>query len=295
MPRLVDPRLIHIARHPGVFALDVLKDFRANQGLLLAGAVAYYALLSVVPLLILAVIALSHVVDQAALLQMLGGLMEYVAPGEGPVIQAALRVFLAHHAGLGWVLLITLLFFSSLGFKVLESAISVIFTHRIETRKRHALVSLLLMPAGYILFIVAGLFAGTLLSVSLAAVGDRGVVLFGHTWLVDQFSRWLVYGAGVLGEILLISAIYYFMPVGRLTARHALIGGVTATLLWEIVRHVLGWYLRSLSQVNVVYGSFAAAIVVLLSLELAATILLLGAQVIASYERIRLGEDGEQT
>ncbi|MDP3170058.1 MAG: ribonuclease R, partial [Polaromonas sp.] len=41
-----------------------------------------------------------------------------------------------------------------------------------------------------------------------------------------------------------------------------------------------------LSQVNVVYGSLTTAIVVLLSLEIAATLLLLGAQVISEYERI---------
>jgi len=67
---------------------------------------------------------------------------------------------------------------------------------------------------------------------------------------------------------------------------HALIGGATAGLLWELIRFGLAWYFASLSQVNVVYGSLATAIVVLLSLEVAATLLLLGAQVIAEYERI---------
>ena len=37
-----------ILRAPGAFGLPTLKAFRANQGLLLAGAVAYYALLSIV-------------------------------------------------------------------------------------------------------------------------------------------------------------------------------------------------------------------------------------------------------
>jgi uncharacterized BrkB/YihY/UPF0761 family membrane protein len=68
--------------------------------------------------------------------------------------------------------------------------------------------------------------------------------------------------------------------------RHALIGGITATVLWEITRHVLVWYLTTLSQVTVVYGSLTTAIVVLLSLEVAATLLLFGAQVISEYERI---------
>jgi len=45
-----------------------------------------------------------------------------------------------------------------------------------------------------------------------------------------------------------------------------------------------------LSQVSVVYGSLATGIIVLLSLEVAATLLLLGAQVIAEYERIETGE-----
>ena len=52
------PAVTHVLTHPGAFAMQTLKGFRANQGLLLAGAVAYYTLLSIVPLLILIVIAL---------------------------------------------------------------------------------------------------------------------------------------------------------------------------------------------------------------------------------------------
>ena len=51
-----------VLTHPGTFALTVLKRFRANQGLLLAGAVAYYTLLSLIPLLILILLALSNIV-----------------------------------------------------------------------------------------------------------------------------------------------------------------------------------------------------------------------------------------
>jgi len=40
----------------------------------------------------------------------------------------------------------------------------------------------------------------------------------------------------------------------------------------------------------VVYGSLTTSIVVLISLEVAAALLLLGAQVIAEYERIEVGE-----
>ena len=280
--KLIDPRTTHVLKNPVAFALQVVKAFQANQGLLLAGAVAYYALLSIVPLLILMVIALSQVFEQDVLLATLNRALEYVAPGEGHAVVAELKV-------IGWMLFITMLFFSSLGFKVLESAISVIFLHRIEKSARHILVSLLLMPFGYIFFIGAVLFVGTFVIIDLMAIGGGHIVILGHSWSLGGFSRWLIYVAGVFGEVLLISAIYYFMPVGRLTARHALIGGATATLLWEFIRHALGWYLGTLSQVRVVYGSLTTAIVVLLSMEVAATLLLLGAQVIAEYERIEIG------
>ena len=82
------------------------------------------------------------------------------------------------------------------------------------------------------------------------------------------------------------------MPVGRLSFRHALAGGVTATVLWEFVRRVLAWYFATLSMVNVVYGSLASTIGVLLTLEAAALVLLIGAQVIAELERSRKPRHG---
>ncbi len=287
--KLIDPRTTYVLKNPVAFALRVLKAFQANQGLLLAGAVAYYALLSIVPLLILMVMALSQVIEQEVLLATVVRALEYVVPGEGRAVVAELKSFLDHREVIGWVLLVTMLFFSSLGFKVLESAISVIFLHRVERHKRHFLVSLLL-PFGYIIFIGTVLFVGTFLIVDLLAVGSENLLFMGHSWSLGGFSRWLIYAAGVVGEILLISGIYFFMPAGRLTAHHALIGGISATLLWEIIRHALGWYFGTLSQVSVVYGSLTTAIIVLLSLEVAATLLLLGAQVIAEYERIDLGK-----
>ena len=89
------------------------------------------------------------------------------------------------------------------------------------------------------------------------------------------------------GEIIVLTSIYMVMPVGRPSWRHALLGGVTAALLWEITRHTLVWYFSTMSQVKIVYGSLTTAIVVLLSLEIAAMVLLLGAQVIAEFERAR--------
>src|SRR4030065_1031014 len=97
--QLIDPRTAHVLRNPVAFALQVLKAFKANQGLLLAGAVAYCALLSIVPLLILMVIALSQVIDQEMLLATLRRALEYVVPVEGRAVVAELRALLDPGAG----------------------------------------------------------------------------------------------------------------------------------------------------------------------------------------------------
>jgi membrane protein len=284
----INPRIVHVLKNPVAFTILVLKAFQANQGLLLAGAVAYYALLSIVPLLILMVIALSHVIDQEVLLTTLRRALEYAVPGEGKTIVVELRAFLAHRDVIGWVLLVTMLFFSQLGFKVLENAISVIFLHRVAVRRRHFIVSLLL-PFGYIIVIGAALFASTYVIADLGTMGGESLELLGRSWSLSGPSSVLIYAAAVAAEILLISGIYYFMPVGRLSLQHALIGGAAATVLWELIRHGLRWYFGTLSQVSVLYGSLATSIIVLLSFEVAATVLLLGAQVIAEYERIDVG------
>ena len=288
------PAVTHVLTHPGAFAMQTLKGFRANQGLLLAGAVAYYTLLSIVPLLILIVIALSHVIDQAELLGTLGRYLEWLVPGQSKAIVRELANFLDHRDVIGWVLLATMIFFSSLAFSVLENAMSVIFLHRVAIRRRHFLVSALL-PYCYILFLGIGLLVVTLVSGVLQAVGQESVDFLGHTWSLGGVSGMLLYMLGIGGEIFVLTSIYLVMPVGRLSLRHALIGGVTAALLWEVTRHVLLWYFATLSQVSVVYGSLTTAIVVLLSLELAATVLLLGAQVISEYERIGTSKPGATT
>jgi len=274
-----------VLKHPGAFALQTLKAFRANQGLLLAGAVAYYALLSIVPLLILTVIALSYVIDQAELLVTLGRYLEWLVPGQSQSIVAELMNFLDHRGVIGWVLLATMIFFSSLAFTVLENAMSVIFIHRVAIRRRHFLVSALL-PYCYILFLGLGVLLVTLVSGSLQAMGQESVDFLGYTWSLGGVSGVLLYLLGLGGEIFVLTSVYLVMPVGQLSLRHALIGGLTAALLWEITRHVLVWYFATLSQVGVVYGSLTTAIAVLLSLDLAATLLLLGAQVISEYERV---------
>ena len=231
-------------------------------------------------------VALSGVLDPDQLLATLGEYLEYIIPGQAPAIVSELRVFLTHKDAIGVVLVVTMLFFSTLAFTVLENALSVIFYHRAATKRRHFVVSAL-MPYVFIVFLALGLLLVTVVSGRLAVMATRNIVVFGDPTSLDGLSGYLLYLMGVAGEILLLTAIYLVMPVGRLSFRQALIGGASAGILWEMTRHVLVWYYGTLSQVQLVYGSLATAVMVMLSVEIGAVLLLFGAQIIAEHERMR--------
>lgn len=284
---LLSSRARFVLDNPWRFVRQVISGFRANQGFLLAGAVAYYTLLSIVPMFALMLVLLSQIWDLQALLATLREYLALVAPGQTQALIDQLRVFLENWKVTGMVGIAVLLFFSSIAFTVLENAMSVIFFHRVAVRRRHFLVSAVI-PYCYMLLLAAGMLVVSTVSSALDRLDTRSLMVMGHIWSLGSVEKILVYGFGVFGEIFLLTSLYLVMPVGRLALRHALIGGITAALLWEATRHIMVWYFSTLSLVNVIYGSFAATIIILLSLEAAAIILLLGAQVIAEYERIGL-------
>lgn len=275
-----------VIKHPAAFALRTLGSFRRNQGLLLAAAIAYYALLSVVPLLILSVIALSQLVSQTELLATIGRYLEWVVPSQSRTFLKEVSVFLENRATIGAVLLATMLFFSSLAFSVLEKAMAVIFAHRTVLEQRHFLTSAVL-PYCFVLLLGVALLGVTIASIALEAIARASLHFLGRDWSLGGFAGELLYLVGLSAEVLIVTAIYLVMPVGRLRLRHALFGGCTATLIWEVIRRILVWFFTTLSKASLVYGPLATAVVAMFSMEIAATVLLLGAQVIAEYEQLR--------
>lgn len=258
--------------------------FRRNQGLLLSGAVAYYTLISLVPLFVVLLVALSHLMDEERLLTTVRENLDLVLPGQADAITAQVGSFLEHRPVVGVVGGLVLFFFSGAAFSVLESAMSVIFFHRVQERPRHALVSGVI-PYLFVAALGVGLLVVTLISGALDVVGRDVVRVLGHEFALAGLSRGLLHAVGFVGLSLLLTALYLVLPHGRLHLRHALAGGVTATVLWEITRSILVWYLARLSMIDVVYGSLATTVMVLLSLELGSLIVLFGAQVIAELER----------
>jgi YihY family inner membrane protein len=278
-------RLRFVLDNPWLFARRVLTGFSANQGLLLSGAVAYYTLLTIVPMFALIITGLSQIQEIQPLLESLREYLQLIAPNQADALISQISAFQQNWKTVGLMGILLLLFFSSFAFTSLENAMSVIFFHRVAIHRRHFMISAII-PYCYILLLAVGMLLVSMVSGSLHSLDTRSVMVMGQHWSLSGIETALIYMLGVIGEILLLTSIYLVMPVGKLSLRHALIGGITAAFLWEITRHILVWYFSTLSLVNVVYGAFATVIIILLSLEAAAIILLLGAQVIAEYERI---------
>jgi len=274
------------------FLLRVVRGFTRNQGLLLSSAVAYHTLLSIVPLSILALIVLSHFIEGERLIHTLTTYLEMLIPGYAATLTEQVRVFLEHRKVIGIIGFLGMLFFSSIAFSMLENAMSVIFFQRVRIQRRNFLISAII-PYGYILLMGLGIVLVSFIAGALDILAKRQLLLFGWSLSLEVTSRVALYILGILGEVLMFTSIYWVMPVVRITFRHALIGGTTATVLWEITRRVLVWYYAALSMVNLIYGSIATVVVALLSVEAVALILLLGAQVIAELER-KTGELTEE-
>lgn len=266
------------------FLLRVVRGFRRNQGLLLSSAVAYHTLLSIVPLSILALIVLSHFIEEERLIHTLTTYLEMLIPGYAATLTEQVRVFLGHRKVIGIIGFLGMLFFSSIAFSMLENAMSVIFFQRVRIQRRNFLISAII-PYVYIVLMGLGIVLVSFISGALEILGKEQLLLFGWSLSLEGTSRVALYMLGIFGEVLMFASIYLVMPVVRITFRHALIGGMTAAILWEVTRRVLVWYYAVLSMVNVIYGSVATVVVALLSVEAVALILLLGAQVIAELER----------
>jgi len=259
----------------------VLANFAKHKGILLAGGIAYNALISLVPLVAVLLVALSQLFDPVQLVAILRSELALVIPGQAEGLVTEVERFLAQRQVIGGVGLIVLIFFASLAFRMLGDALAVIFEHRrLPVRRRFWIAALL--PYLHIALLGVALVVLTAFIALIDALPGEGGRRLGLTQsgLLDG----ILYVGGVLGQVLLFTLIYRLMPAIAVQTRRALVGGICAAAMWEVVRRILTWYFTSISLVSVIYGSLTTVVIVLLTFEIAAVIILLGAQIIAELQ-----------
>jgi YihY family inner membrane protein len=265
------------------FASRVVRAFLHNRGFLLAGGVGYNALLSLVPFITLTVAALSRFFDQDRIVETLRPQLNLLVPQHADTLLDTAQGFLKHQTAISVVSVGLLLFFCSIAFRMLEEAVEAIFVAASAGVRRHFWVSAVL-PYLFILPLMVALFLLTVLTIGLGALADRSIRLFGVDVSLGYGVNVLLRLAGFLGLVGLFTGLYRILPVIKVSLPRALTGGLCAAVLWRVAGGFMVYYFANISQVNVIYGSLATVVVVLIFLEVAFIILLLGAQVIAELE-----------
>jgi YihY family inner membrane protein len=256
-------------------ALRVGRGFVRNDGMVLANAIAYDGLLSVVPLVLLATALFARLADRERFLHVVRQEVLAIVPEQnaGPFIAALDGLLLAPSATSVFGLL-TLLLFSTMAFRTLQRALARIFSHRHGEPRPRSLLASTAIAIAYVLAI--GLVSALQ---ALALVRIESV-----PWLAARVPAWTASFA-TLGLASLLASFYLLMPVGRGNWRAALLGAMLAALAWRVVQAGLVLYLQYVARINVIYGSLSALVVVLLSFEIMAVIALLGAQLSAELEQ----------
>ena len=87
---------------------------------------------------------------------------------------------------------------------------------------------------------------------------------------------------------------YLLIPNLRVAWRHALAGGILASLLFELAKSGLGWYLRQVPTYQQIYGALAVLPIFLLWIYLSWVVVLLGASIAASLSSFRFQPASER-
>ena len=265
--------------------LSVVKgtvDFYNSESLTFAASIAYYALMSLFPFLLLALAILGAVtVPNADSSKVLDFVFRYF-PREFPFVKEQLANLPSFRIGVAGALL---LIWASMGvFGALTSAINHAWgVEKQPTFLKHKLVSFLMLVAASVLMIIGLLLA--------SAIGIAGASWFAHVVARVpglEVLRGLMLDWSTTALFVAITAlIYYFVPNAKVHFRDVWIGAFLAGFLWRGALALFSLYVRDMSRLNAIHGQVGFVVVFLLWVYLSAVILLFGADVSAAYARLR--------
>jgi membrane protein len=264
-----------------------LEEFSKARGDLLAAALAFHALLSMAPLIILAVAIAGLVLGEAAAhAEVTRLLQDTLGKDSAQTVNAWVRE--ASESG------------------EVASAIGVVLTLFTASRLGETLRSALNQIDGIDVFMAAG-FRSTVEDYLRRRVFAFGVVAAsGPLLLIVVLSRTLLIGfhnrlfgstpwQGVMVQVaqvfLSLSTVAFtsalvlrYVPDTRVSWRNAWVGGTLTSILFNIGNTLVGWYLARAS-VAAAYGAAGSLVVVLLWLYFSAQMFLLGAAFTRVYSQ----------
>jgi membrane protein len=271
-------------RYSGLSAWRALVDLLFSEDLTYAASIAYYALLSLFPFLLLLVSILSTIsASDSARVEVLTFVFRYfptrldfVAEQFDSLQASRFRVGLAGGFSLLW---------ASLGvFGAVTSAVNAAWgVEKQRSFLKHRLVSFLMLVAA------GGFLMLALLLASFAEVASAswfGMVLARYNWIM-AFQTWAARYVSIVLLILGVGLVFYFIPNAKTRLRDVWVGAIVTGLLWRGAFSGFAWYIASNQRLALIHGSIFAVVVFLLWIYVSAVILMFGVEFTASYARLR--------
>ena len=271
-------RLIGLAAWRGV------GEFYNSDGLTHAASIAYYALLSLFPFVLLLLSILGMVTADTGDRDVVVRFVFRYFPRQFDFITGQLDAFRNStvRLGIGGLFALT---WAALGvFSAISSAID--HAWGVERRRSfwaHRLISFVMMASAGAIFFIAIVLA------NVARIAET-------SWFWDLVSRssWLVWLSAVSADygatLLLIGCVallFYFIPNTEIRFRWVWPGAIVTGLLWRGALSGFAWYARDLARWNAVHGSIATVVVFLFWVYISAVILLYGVEMTAAYARLQ--------
>ena len=277
------------ARLTGKSAWQALESFYRSDNLTYAASIAYYSLLSLFPMFLLAFALLGQVAgdpeDRNAVLTFV---LRYF-PANFEFITTQLDAFRSGDMVTFGVAGTIALVWGALGvFGAITTAVN--YAWDVESQRsfwKHKLVSFLMM-------IVAGL----LLLVALLLVSASQIV--GASWFAEVLARFpsldilrglTVRSATTVLFVVVVAFIYYFVPNTEVRFKDVWPGAIVTGLLWKGALGAFSWYVRDMSRFTRVNGSIATVVVFLVWVYVQAVILLYGVEFTVAYAHLRRGTE----
>jgi membrane protein len=247
----------------------VLSKFFADRGTHLAAMIAYFALLSFVPLLFLA-LALLGLVHQADANSFFVRQLTNTFPRTSvDSILSAVRAIQSNATALGIVGGSFLLWSSLSFFSVLESAFNIVYG-RPNRGFLHGKALATMMMVGSLVTLFVSLVIGS--------VGQEILKRYAGFQGNAATARIIAITVSTLGFFLFISSAYYVLTNADLTLREVLPGAVAAAITLEASFQVLPLYV-DLSKRNPVLQTLSGPAVLLVWLYVMANVIVLGAEI----------------
>jgi membrane protein len=269
-----------LLRKAGRIAWRAIIRFFDHNGPDRAAAVAYYTLLSLLPLLVFLIGLGSFVLGSwDAAYQRAMFLLQGVLAHTDRTTLEALRQFAEQASRFQAPSLIILAWTSKRVFASLLTALEVVFSHPGRSVAKGNLVALAMVGitgVGLLLTMLLAAVAATAEGFVRRIAPPEAALMFGG---LSAFFLRLVLPVAITMAFLYI--LYRTAAPAGYTSRHALGGAFLATLLWEAAKAGFAWYLRNLARYAGLYGALEGVIILALWVEISVSIVLYGAEVVA--------------